>query len=219
MTSETVAEPRMSPRVTDLLTEFRHSLPERRVTLGDCVAVLRDRAFGGFMLILSLPNILPLPWGAATILGVPMVLIASQMMLGRRTLWLPGWLLRLSADRALVAQVLDRMIPRLRRTERWLRPRVAILSSGLAERLIGALCIFLCFVLVLPVPLLGWFPAFALVALSLGLVERDGAVLLVGFGLCALSAVAALVALAGIAAAGDALIPGVAIDVPFFDLD
>jgi hypothetical protein len=216
MSSERIADAR-PPRVTDLIEELRCSLPGPRVTLGDCVSVLRERAFGSFMLILSLPNILPLPWGAATILGIPMVLIASQMMLGRRALWLPGWLLRLGADQAVVAKVLDRALPRLRRMERWLRPRVAVLSSAPAERVIGALCIFLCFVLVLPVPLLGWFPAFALVALSLGLVERDGAVLLVGFGLCVLSACAALVALAGIAAAGDALIPGLTLDVPFLD--
>jgi hypothetical protein len=196
----------VGPRFTEILAGFRAELPDGRVTLSDCAAILGDRAFGGFLLLLSLPNILPLPWGFATALCIPMVLIATQMLLGRRRLWLPGILLRLGAEREVVARALDRSLPMLRRTERWLKPRLAFLSSSPAERLVGAVCLFLCVVLVLPVPFLGWFPAFALVALALGLVERDGIMLLVGYALSVLTLLALLVTLAGILAAGHALI-------------
>lgn len=194
------------PRFTEMLAGFRADLPDGRVTLSDCAAILGDRAFGGFLLMLALPNILPLPWGFATALCLPMVLIAAQMLLGRRRLWLPGILLRLGAEREVVARVLDRSLQMLRHTERWLKPRMPFLSSLPAERLAGAVCLFLCVVLVLPIPLLGWFPAFALVALALGLVERDGLMLLVGYALSGLTLVALIVALAGILAAGNALI-------------
>lgn len=194
------------PSFTEMLAGFRAELPDGRVTLSDCAAILGDRAFGGFLLMLSLPNILPLPWGFATALCIPMVLIATQMLLGRQRLWLPQILLRLGAEREVVARALDRSLPMLRRTERWLRPRLSFLSSSLSERLVGAVCLFLCVVLVLPIPLLGWFPAFALVALALGLVERDGLMLLVGYALSVLTLVALLVTLAGLFAAGDALI-------------
>ncbi|HSK39790.1 MAG TPA: exopolysaccharide biosynthesis protein [Arenibaculum sp.] len=214
---------RAGKRVTDILERFRaelpdRELPDRRITLADCVDVLGDRAFGGFVLLLSLPNILPLPWGMASVLCIPILLISAQMILGRRTLWLPAAVLRRGFDRAVVARMLDRAIPRLRWTERWLKPRLLFLTSPVAERAVGALFVFLCFVLVVPVPFLGWFPAFALVAVSLGLVERDGVVLAVGLLLSALTFLAAMLVFGGLAESGSAIIPGISFDPGDFGL-
>ncbi|WP_207478278.1 exopolysaccharide biosynthesis protein [Arenibaculum pallidiluteum] len=216
MTMQETVDPESSGgRVTAILENFRDDLPPARVTLGALVERLGDRAFGAFLLIVSLPNILPVPVGVATVLEIPLLLIAVQMAMGRRRLWLPAFALRVGLSRDKADRLLQRCIGMLQRTERWVRPRLLPLTGALAERLIGALCVVLGIILVVPVPLLGWFPAFALVALALGLVERDGVMMIAGLALSVLTAVATAVFLAGISAAGQALASPAGLSLPF----
>jgi hypothetical protein len=81
------------------------------------------------------------------------------------------------------------------------------LTSPLGERLIGTLCVVLCIVLMTPIPLLGWFPAIALCVISLGLAERDGVMLMAGFGISIATVFVSAAILAGVAEAGQALFP------------
>ena len=60
------------------------------------------------------------------------------------------------------------------RAERLLRPRLLWLTCALGERLIGAVCLFLAVVLVLPIPFGNMLPAAAISLLALGVLERDG---------------------------------------------
>ena len=198
-----------SRRITDLLIAFRENLPAGRVTLADLVAVLSHRAFGGFMLAMSLPTLLPLPIGMAIVFDLPLVLLSAQLMIGRQTIWLPKGLLRGSVKTEQAARMLDALIPRLQRLEGFLRPRMLWLTSPVAERLIGLLCFALCFVLMTPIPLLGWFPAITLVVLSLGLAERDGQMLMIGFALSIATVFVSAGILVGVAQAGEALFPSI----------
>ena len=54
-------------------------------------------------------------------------------------------------------------------------------NSLLNERLIGAGCLLLAIILVLPVPLGNLPPAVAICAFALGLLQRDGVAVLVGW--------------------------------------
>ncbi|UEM18886.1 exopolysaccharide biosynthesis protein [Skermanella mucosa] len=194
-------------RITDLLTEFRENLPVDRVSLADLVDALRHRAFGGFMLAMALPTLLPLPIGMAIVFDLPLVLLSVQLMIGRQSVWLPRGLLRGSIKRDQAARMLDKLIPLMRRLEGVLRPRMPWLTSPLGERLIGTLCVALCVVLMTPIPLLGWFPAIALCVISLGLAERDGVMLMAGFGLSVATVFVSAAILAGVVQAGEALFP------------
>lgn len=203
------------PRISELLAGFRANLPDGRVSLAQALDVLGERAFGAVMLVLSLPNALPVPLGVATVLEIPMLLVSIQMTMGRKRLWLPGFALRLSLPAEKAGRLLDRMVSLLRRMERLVRPRLGALRGPAVERPIGLLCVVLGIILVVPVPLLGWFPAFALVALSLGLVERDGVMLLVGLGLAALSLATTAAVLVGVASAGEFLAGSLPFPIPF----
>jgi hypothetical protein len=59
--------------------------------------------------------------------------------------------------------------------------------NGPAERLIGLACLLLSMVLVLPIWLGNMAPAAAIAVLSLGLVQRDGLVVLIGWGVVAVA--------------------------------
>jgi hypothetical protein len=57
------------------------------------------------------------------------------------------------------------------------------------EYLVGLLCLLLAIVLVLPVPLGNMLPALAISLFALGIMERDGLWILVGFAAAVVSAV------------------------------
>ena len=55
------------------------------------------------------------------------------------------------------------------------------------DRLIGLVCTLLSFVLILPIPLGNLLPALTIAVLAFSMVQRDGLLVLVGYGLAATS--------------------------------
>ena len=156
-----------------------------RLTLRELVESFGERAFGAVILLVSLLNLIPLPPGATTVTGAPLVLISAQLLLGRDRLWLPRRLLDASIDRARFARGVTRVAPWVRRAERLSRPRLPALVTTLAERLIGLACLVLALVLVLPIPLGNLAPALAMAVFGLALMQQDGLAACAGWALTA----------------------------------
>jgi hypothetical protein len=170
-------------RTSDVLARFRANLPAGRVTLGDLIRALGDRSLGTILLALSLPTIAPVPLGVSCLFDLPIVLYTAQLAFGRRGAGLPDWLLRRSIGTGLAARTLDAAMPRLVWIERMLKPRLHRLARIDQERWFGMLLFILTLTCIIPLPLTGWLPGFALVLISLGLIERDGGAIGVGLGL------------------------------------
>ena len=100
-----------------------------------------------------------------------------------------------SMARADFVRMVEAIIPWIERMERFLRPRILFLSGRSAERMLAALCLVLATVLALPIPLGNILPALAVSLIALGLVERDGAAILAGVvvGAVSLAVVGAVV--------------------------
>jgi len=191
-------------RASDLLNEFLTRDHDARIALGDVMAVLGDRAFGALLLILAIPNILPVP-GLSTATGLPMILIGAQMAAGRSGPWLPRRMAAVTLDRDAFLSVMRRAKPWAERVERSLRERLPGFSGPTAERLLGLAVMILAGVLALPIVFGNQPPAFAIALIALGLIERDGAFVLAGLiaGLLAIAITAAV--LLGLEQAGTAL--------------
>ena len=82
----------------------------------------------------------------------------------------------------------------------------AILVAVERKRWFGALLFVLTVMCIVPLPLTGWLPGFALVLLSLGLIERDGGAIAVGFGLAFASVVFMALVISGLSYAGTELL-------------
>lgn len=142
---------------------------------------LGDRAFAALLVLFSCVNLIPItPPGTTLIFGIPPLVIAVQMLLGFKKLWLPDFILKrpISAERfqSLMAQV----TPRLQKMERYIRPRYWPFSPMVGERIVGLLCALLSILVILPIPGANWFPALAMVLMGLSLTERDGLLLMAG---------------------------------------
>ena len=174
--------------LSDVLTRIAGDTSRDRLSVTDLLILLEGRATAGLLLLFAFPNILPMPPGTSGILGLPLVYLSFKMMLGQRP-WLPRFIAQRSLPRADFAAILARCAPALVRAERLLIPRILPLSSPLAVRLVGGLCLGLSIVLLLPIPLGNMLPALALAILALGVLERDG-LWIVGGGLLAILAFA-----------------------------
>lgn len=165
--------PAREPKLSRILGEIAADPARERVSVGDLLAAMRDRAFGALMLVFALPNVLPTPPGISGILGLPLVFLAAQLMLGQRP-WLPKVIADRSMPRADFSGILDRAGPWLARVEKLLRPRLGILVHPPAEYAIGVACLLLAAILILPIPLGNILPALAICMFSFGLLEKDG---------------------------------------------
>jgi len=158
-----------------------------RISVGELLTALGDRALGALLFIFAIPNVLPTPPGTSSVLGVPLVFLAAQLAFGRAP-WLPAVVAKRSMSRSDFASVVKRIGPWLERAEKLLRPRMTRLAAPPMEYLVGLVCLVLAIVLVLPIPLGNVLPALAISLLALGVLERDGLWVLAGLAVAGASA-------------------------------
>jgi hypothetical protein len=182
------------PRLSEILTGLAEDTTRDRISVADMLETMRARAFGALLLIFAFPNILPTPPGTAGILGLPLIFLSAQMMLGLQP-WLPGVIARRSMARATFQGLVTRINPWLVKAERLLRARLKVLAWPVSQRVLGALCLVVSIALALPVPFANMAPAVALCLIGLGVLERDGVWILIGV----LAAFGSLVYVAGLA--------------------
>jgi hypothetical protein len=160
------------------------SQPGERLTVRDIMAVLQDRAFALLIVLLGLPNCLPMPPPIPLVCGLLLALVAIQIVFGREAPWLPRQLLNRSLARTDVERAVGRAMPTFRRLERFSRPRMAFLETPIAMRLMGAVILVLALGLLFAPPFVGQIPlGLAVCLVGIGLVERDGVVVLGGLAI------------------------------------
>ena len=157
-----------------------------RISVGDLLAALGDRAIGALMFFFAAPNILPVPPGVSTLLGAPLLFLSAQLMLGMRP-WLPGVITRRSISRDDLATLVRRIVPWLAKAEKLLKPRALVLVRPPVEYVVGLVCLVLAAILMLPIPLGNTLPALAISLLALGVLERDGVWIAIGLGASAVA--------------------------------
>jgi len=192
-------EPR---RLSDIFEELA-SGAEEKITVRRLRDALGDRSFATLLVFFALLNMLPLPPGSTLVLGLPLLLISIQMVVGRRTVWLPEAILTKSLGAEQFRHMSERLIPKIKWIERLIRPRYWPFALGQADRIIGLCALVLATSVTLPIPFGNWFPALSCALLGLALSERDGALLAigVGVGIFSLALIAFVIGAAGALAA------------------
>jgi hypothetical protein len=167
-------------RTSEILLSLA-SQPGERLTVRDIMAVLQDRAFALLIVLLGLPNCLPMPPPIPLVCGLLLALVALQIVFGRPAPWLPRQLLNRSLARTDVERAVGRATPVFRRLERFSRPRMTFLDTPLVMRLMGVIILIMALGLLFAPPFVGQIPlGLAVCLIGLGLVERDGLVVLGG---------------------------------------
>jgi hypothetical protein len=150
------------------------------VTLAWVLEQLHERAFGLFLLILALPCCIPFLYGVPQVVALPLLFIAGQMVLGWGKPWLPQKLGERRVATANLAALARRADPWLRRIEAVSRPRLAVLTRRPLDQLVGVALLAFSAAILVPVPGTNTVPGIAVAIVAIGLLQRDGILVLLG---------------------------------------
>ena len=149
-------------------------------SLRDFVERLDERAFGLALLLFALPSSVPFVYVLPQILSLPMLALAAQMAAGRESPWLPKSMQERRFELAPLRAVIERCEPYARWFEKIARPRFAVVTNRMGSRIVGALLLIPAFSILVPLPATNAVPAMGISVASLGLIERDGALVILG---------------------------------------
>lgn len=175
------------PPTAELLQALRERNDRERITLSEIAEATSGRAHGLVLLLLALPETIPMI-GLSAVIALPIALVALHMMLYGVEAPLPRWLRDRSIRRSLLDTGIDKALPAIRWLDRISRPRWPALAS--AHGVQGAACLVMAILLAAPIPGINILSAFGVAGVGLGLLQRDGLVV-------AAALVCAALALAG----------------------
>lgn len=168
--------------ILDDLKERTSAEPDRQpdASLRDFIERLDERAFGLALFLFALPSSVPFIYVLPQILSVPMLALAGQMAAGRESPWLPAKMQDRRFEIRPLRAVIERCEPYTRWFEAIARPRFVSLTGRLGVRIIGALLLIPAFSVLVPLPGTNAVPAMGISIASLGLIERDGLLVMLG---------------------------------------
>ena len=151
-----------------------------RIILSELARQLHSRVWGGLLVIFAAINVIPLPPGTNTVIAIPLVLVSAQMLFGRASPWFPKRVDQRGVTKAELQALIVKMGWFEARVERVFQPRMGRLTGPAATRVIGLICLALSVIAGLPVLMIHNAPAAAIVLFGLGLIYRDGVLVILG---------------------------------------
>ncbi len=165
---------------SEILTTLAQNITTDRLTIGHLIDVLQDRAFGILLLILALPCAVPFLYGIPQIVSVPLLFVAAQIVIGRHEPWLPEAMRQRSFSTDAFRNMVNKSVRYIKWLEIFSSPRLTWLTKGGVERLLGVLLVIFSASIAIPLPLTNTVPGIAVGIVALGLIERDGVMILGG---------------------------------------
>ena len=180
-------------KTSELLEDIIHSIKGEHITLRDLLSMMGESGLLLLCAFLSLPFLFPVSIpGVSTVFGAGIVLISAAITLNR----LP-WLPQKVADRRLesgkLRPVLERGVKFLRKFDRFFKPRMTGLTSGAVMNRVNGLVLMGAGVLLMAplglIPFSNTLPGVAILLLAAGISQRDGLVVLAGYGMVVMTIV------------------------------
>ncbi|WP_420024572.1 exopolysaccharide biosynthesis protein (plasmid) [Cereibacter azotoformans] len=181
--------------LSDVLDELEGAVHDEDIAVQEIIERLGDRSFASLMLVFSLISTSPasaIP-GITAFVAVVVFILTVQMILGRKSVWLPGFITRRRISSRMLCKGISWLRKPLRFIERFIGKRLAFLVHR--PWLFLPLACILVLTLVMPfmevIPASGSIASAAIALFAAGLLTRDGALVL--FSLIPLSAVPFLI--------------------------
>ncbi len=167
---------------SDLLEGMMENHTGDTVTVSELKNAMHERGFGVLMAIACLPLCIPapLPPGATSIFAIPIFILSAQMIWGMDSPWLPQWICRKRIKRSTLALIVVRSMPVLRRIEGILKPRFTFAATRTGEKIIGIFIFVFALAISMPLPFTNLPPGYGVLIMSLGLLSKDGLIILLG---------------------------------------
>lgn len=153
-------------------------------TIGSMLDVFDEKSFAFIFLVLMIFPAAPLPTGGLVhVFEVVVILVALQLIIGRRELWLPKKLTTLELDRTTRTKVLPFLLRRVIFFERFARPRLNHVMRRYSFRMtIGIVVTIFTLGAFFAPPFTGLdtLPSLGVVLLSIGIILDDFLIVVLG---------------------------------------
>ena len=165
---------------TQVIEDVVNSSSSDRIPVRDLVHAMDSVGFGLVMMIFSFGIIIPTPPPFPSIISIPLVVFALQMTIGHQAPKLPKKFSQLTVKRSVLAMLVNKSSPYIRKVERILRPRLLFMTSPFGDRIVGFFVLLFSSFVLLPIPLSNFIPGLGVLVISFGLLGKDGLVILLG---------------------------------------
>ena len=183
-------------RVEEVLDRLEKVGRAKSVTIESMTEALGERSYGPFLLIPALLDISPLGSipGVPSALAAILLIFSIQIVIGRKHLWLPTFI----RHRSIAPERLQKSIKAIRPMGRWMdrlfHGRLSAMTKRPAVRASGAACVAMT-LLIPPLEILPFattLPTATIGMFGLGLLVRDGLLMIGGFVMSILATVGGL---------------------------
>lgn len=170
--------------LSEILEELAEETEGDKISLGEIVKEFENQGFGPLLLPPALIAFLPtgaIP-GVPAICGIFIILVSSQLLIGKKHPWLPNKLSNFSFSREKLKKSVEKAKPWTKKIDKVVTSRLVFATKGIFPKIIALISILLATSMVPleAIPFAVAAPAFALIVLSLGLSAKDGLLVILG---------------------------------------
>ncbi|MBA3237646.1 MAG: exopolysaccharide biosynthesis protein [Parachlamydiaceae bacterium] len=167
------------------IVKLQELIDHKAIPVGEILKILSGTGRPLIVLLMSLPFCQPIQIpGFSAPFGLFIAFTGLRMALGKRT-WLPKWLLAKEISSHKLQKITDETLWLVRKMKSWIHTRLIWLSVNPYMQIFNGLLIFLLglfLALPLPIPLSNLMAAWSLFFIALGIIEKDGLFILLGYG-------------------------------------
>lgn len=165
---------------THKIEDFVETSVSDRVKIVDLIGSMEGSGFGLTIMIFSFALIIPLPPPVPSLISIPLLIFAFQMMIGYKSPKLPKKLSNVTIKRSILATLVRKSTPHIAKIEKILRPRLLFMMTIVAERILGGLIFVFAGFVIIPMPFSNFIPGLGILVMSFGLLGRDGLIIFFG---------------------------------------
>jgi hypothetical protein len=172
----------MNLRFSQDIKSLLQRLSEQPLTLGDILTETSERGFSLVITLLVLPFLFPMPPGLTSPLGGACLSLSLQMVLGRRSPWLPKKIANYQFPSSFAQVILQNLRRVTKIIEKIARPRLEKVANHPLTWRFNGLCIsWLTILLISPVPFTNPIPTVGILLLAIATIESDGLLMCISY--------------------------------------
>lgn len=179
-------------KFSKVVNDISSEIPEEGITFKDFLEIIGKRGMLMSCILLIAPFLLPISIpGSSSIFGLAILLISVGIMFNKPP-FIPQRLMNYRISKNNINLLLNSNARILNRVEKFVSPRLLILTSGSHANYVNGTLMAVSSILLmlpLPVPLTDFLPAYAILFLALGSLERDGYLILAGYAMVLITSI------------------------------
>lgn len=185
--------------LSDTLIKLAEKPEGGKTKVSDIMAEFHENGILLALVFFALPVAIPLPYppGFTTIMGIPLMILSIQMLIGSKQVKLPARVNSYEIQNSTLKMISNKIVPLLKTLEKYMKPRFGFAKSVYCEQFVGFFCLIAAVAVAIPLPLTNAVPAMGIVIMTLGLLNRDGVVIIAGFFIMMAGLIVALGAIIG----------------------